>query len=267
MKLASDPRDWQPFTFRGVAALGSGPPRHVLRVQMLAALWVAGSLGWVLVTAWWPVVDEVAERLPNEAVIRGRALVWDGPLAVRLGENPFLAVTVDLAETSARTSTSDLELELLRDRARFHSLFGHLTLRYPAGYVVTLSRTEFQAWWGAWRWPLLAVICGVAFVSLLAGWNLLAACYSSWVCFFSFFADRSATTGVCRRLAAAAQAPSAVLMGAALFLYGLHRLSLVGLLFALVVQLAVGWVYLFIAPFWLPRPASSARRKKNPFRR
>jgi hypothetical protein len=67
-------------------------------------------------------------------------------------------------------------------------------------------------------------------------------------------------------LAAAAMAPSAVLMGAAIFLYGMHRLDLVSLLFALVLQVVVGWVYLLLAPFWLPRQSGAAAGGINPFR-
>jgi hypothetical protein len=267
MKLAFDPLDWQPFTFRGVAALATGPPRRLLKVQLLAALWVVGSLGWFLGTAWWPVIDRGVARLPDQAVVRNQTLRWDGPLPVRLGENSFLAITVDVEGHQARTSTSDLELELIRDGARWHSLFGHMTVPYPRGYVVTLNRLEFAAWWGAWRWPLLVVVCGTTSLVLLTGWYLLAAGYAAWVRFFSFFADRAATSTVCWRLAAAAQAPSAVLMGGAIFLYGLHRLSLVGLLFALVVQLVVSWVYLLLSPFWLPRQSKAVVRGINPFRR
>ena len=267
MKLASDPRNWQPFTFRGVAALATGPPRRLILVQLLAGLWVAGSVAWFLGTAWWPVVDAAAGQLPIQATVRNQVLDWVGPVPVRLGENTFLAVTVDPEGDPARTSTSDLQLELVRDGVRFHSLFGHLTMPYPQGYVVELSRLEFQAWWGAWRWPLLAVDAGAAGVVLLAGWYVLAAGYALWVWFFGYFADRLATPRICWRLAAAAQAPSAVLMGAAVFLYGMHRLSLVALLSALVVQMVIGWVYLLVAPFWLPRHPSAAPRSLNPFHR
>jgi hypothetical protein len=267
MKLAFDPLDWQPFTFRGVAALATGPPRRLLKVQLLATLWVAGSLGWFLGTAWWPVIDRSVAQLPIQAAVRNQTLSWDGSLPARLGENAFLAITVDREGHHARTSTSDLELELVRDGVRVHSLFGHLTVPYPRGYVVTLNRLEFEAWWGAWRWPLLAAVCGGSSLALLTGWYFFAAGYSAWVRFFSFFADRAATSTVCWRLAAAAQAPSAVLLGGAIFLYGLHRLSLVGLLFALVVQLVVGWVYLLLSPFWLPRQSKAAVRGPNPFGR
>jgi hypothetical protein len=146
-------------------------------------------------------------------------------------------------------------------------LFGYVTIPYPRGYEVMLGRLEFQAWWGAWRWPILAVVSGAAFLGLMAGWYVLAGGYSAWVWLFSFYANRSATRRVCWRLAAAAMAPSAVLMGAAIFLYGMHRLDLVSLLFALVLQVVVGWVYLLLAPFWLPRQSGAAAGGINPFRR
>ena len=267
MKIASDPRDWQPFTFRGVAALATGPPRRLIKVQLLAAVWMVGSFAWLLGAAWWPVIDAAAQQLPDRAVIRNQTLVWEGPIPVRLSENGFLAITVDPEGHSTRTSTSDLQLELVRDGVRFHSLFGHVTIRYLRGYEVFLGRLEFQAWWGAWRWPMLAMVSGAAFVGLMAGWSVLAACYSAWVWLFSFYADRSATPKICRRLSAAALAPSAVLTGAAIFLYGMHRLDLVSLLFALVLQVVIGWVYLLLSPFWLPRQSGAAPGGVNPFRR
>ncbi|MCL4178612.1 MAG: hypothetical protein KJ072_12825 [Verrucomicrobia bacterium] len=266
MKLASDPRDWQPFTFRGVAGLATGPPRRLIKVQVLAGLWVAGSLTWFLATAWWPVIDAAGGQLPNQAAIRGQRLAWEGPLPARLAENQFLAVTVDLEGNSARTSTSDLQLELVHDGIRLHSLFGHLAVPYPRGYVVQLGRMEFQPWWGARRWPLLTVISGAAFVVLLAGWQLQGACYAVWVRIFSFYADRSATVKECWRLAMAALTPSAVVLGSAVFLYGLHRLNLVGLVCAFAAQAALAWVYLLIAPFWLPHRSGAGARRRNPFR-
>jgi hypothetical protein len=266
MKLASDPRDWQPFTFRGVAALGTGPFRRLIGAQLIAGLWVIGSLSWFVGAHWWPVIDSAGEQLPAQASIRRQILTWEGPLPVRLAENPFLAVTVDLDGTSARTSTSDLQLELVRHEMRLHSLFGYLTVPYPQGYAVRLGRTEFQAWWGAWRWPLLTLFAGATSVVLFAGWCVLGACYAAWVRMFSFYADRSATLTVCWRLAMAAQIPSAVILGAAVFLYGLHRLDLVSLLSAAALQLVVGWAYVLIAPFWLPPQSGAGTRRLNPFR-
>jgi hypothetical protein len=267
MKLVSDPGDWQPFTFRGVATLATGPPRRLIKVQLLAGAWVIGSLTWFLATAWWPVIDAAGEHLPNQAAIRGRTLEWEGPLPVRLAENTFLSVTVNLEGGGARASVSDLQLELVREGIRLHSFFGHLLIPYPPGYVVRLGRMEFQPWWGAWRWPLLTILSGAAFLVFIAGWHLQGAAYAVWVWIFSFYADRSAPVKVCRRLAMAALSPSAVILGAAIFLYGFHRLNLVGLLCAVAAHFAVGWVYLFIAPFWLPRPSGAVAHRRNPFRR
>jgi hypothetical protein len=185
---------------------------------------------------------------------------------VRLAENPFLAVTVDLDGTFARTSTSDLQLELVRDGIRIHSLLGYLYVPYPRGYEVRLDRTQFQAWWGAWRWPMLAIIALAVLLLFLSSWHLLGVCYSSYVWLFSFYADRSATAEICWKLAMAAQVPSSMLLGAAVFLYGLHRLDLVGLLFAAALQVVVGWVYLLISPFWLPQRSGAGAGGRNPFR-
>jgi hypothetical protein len=267
MKLGSNPRDWQPFTFRGVVALALGPLGRLARVQLLAAFWVVGSLSWFIGAQWWPVVDQAGEELPDQAGIRRQTLVWHGPVSARLAENPFLAITVNLEGTSARTSTSDLQLELVRDGLRLHSLLGYLYVPYPRGYVVQLDRTPFQAWWGAWRWPLLALIALASLLLVLAVWHLLGLCYSTYVWLFSFYADRAATPMACWKLASAAQLPSSVLLGASIFLYGMHRLDLVGLMLAAALLLAIGWVYLLISPFWLPLAPAASPRNRNPFRK
>lgn len=265
VKFAFDPLDWQPFTFRGVARLAVAPPRRWFKVQWLAMSWVVVSVIWFLATAWWPVINGALDALPNQAFIQGRALHWDGPLPARLGENAFLGITV--AQDEPRNATSDLEIRLAREEARLYSLFGHVAVRYPQGYIIVLNRMEFQAWWEAWRWPILAATAIVAYLLLWILWSLLALLYAVWVGLFSLYADREAAPSVCWRLAAAAQTPSVVLIGVTIFLYGLHHLSLVGLLFAFLVQLVVGWIYLLIAPYWLPRHSKTSARNRNPFRR
>ena len=59
---------------------------------------------------------------------------------------------------------------------------------------------------------------------------------------------------------------SVELMGESMPLYGTHRLPLKGLLLAAILHLLVGWVYLVIAPFKLPKKAAAlAAEKTNPF--
>jgi hypothetical protein len=81
----------------------------------------------------------------------------------------------------------------------------------------------------------------------------------------AFYADREMKIGAAWRLAGAAMMPGALLMSGAVVLYSLHRLNLVGLLFAWLLHLVLGWIYVGIAPARLPRLSTALPRRRNPF--
>jgi len=81
----------------------------------------------------------------------------------------------------------------------------------------------------------------------------------------AFYSDRKVNWSGCWRIAVAAQWPGALLMSGAIFLYGLNRLNFVGFLFAWLLHLVVGWIYIGITPTRLPRLAGAPRRRGNPF--
>jgi hypothetical protein len=267
MKIdAYSPLPWQPVTPGGVAALALRQANRLFRVQAVIALLLVGSLLWFLSSAWFPVIEAAAAELPAQAQIKARSLEWGGPAPMRLAGNQFLSITVDLGNAGSR-STSDLEVELGRDGVRIRSLFGYLEWRYLAGYQIDLSRTEFQAWWGAWRQPLLAMIGALAWISLFLSWGLLSWFYAPLAYLIGFYADRVGSFQTHRRLAAAALLPGSMVLAGGLVLYGLQRIDLIGLLFAATVQIVIGWIYLLVSPFALPRKAGCPRRRRgNPFR-
>jgi hypothetical protein len=268
MKTAvNPPAPWQPFTPGGVAGLATAAPGRLFRAQVIVATFTAGSLAWFLATTWFPVIDLAATQLPGTATIRGRTLEWTGPVPIRLAGNGFLSLTVDPEGVASPQSTTDVEIELGRHELRVRSLFGYVTWDYPGGYRIGLSRTEFMAWWGAWRIPLLGIIGIVAFLGQFLCWALLALIYASPLRFIAFYADRGASSLTCLRAAAAALLPSSVVMGAVIVLYGLGRIDLVGLLFGWVLHLLVGWVYVLLTPFSLRRMPNVPKRRANPFRR
>jgi hypothetical protein len=164
-------------------------------------------------------------------------------------------------------STTDFEIELGRHGLRLRSLLGYVTWDYPEGYRIGLSRTEFMAWWGAWRMPALAIIGSVAFIGQFLYWAVLAFLYAAPIRFIAFYADRGGSSLTCLRAAAAALLPSSVVMGAVIVLYGLGRIDLVGLLFGWALHFLVGWVYVLLTPFSLRRMPTVPKRRANPFRR
>jgi hypothetical protein len=59
--------------------------------------------------------------------------------------------------------------------------------------------------------------------------------------------------------------PGALLMSGAILLYSFNRLNLVGLLFAWLLHIVVGWIYVGIAPSRLPRLTAGPHPRDNPF--
>jgi hypothetical protein len=268
MRIQANPASWQPFTPGGVAGLAIAGPGRLFRAQLVVAATVASALVWFLASAWFPVIDEATNHLPDHAVMRGRTLEWSGPVPVRLAGNRFFSVTVDPAGTWRPDNTTDLAIELGQEQLRIRSLLGYTAWPYPSGYRIGLSRMDAQAWWGAWRHPILAIILVISVVGQFLGWSLLALIYVTPIWLFGFYADRVGSFHVSWRLACAALLPGSVVLAGVIVLYGLQRIDLVGLLFGGALHLVVGWGYMLIAPFHLPRrPGNTKVPGGNPFRR
>ena len=257
---------WQPLTFGGVASFAHAPPKRLLVVELAVASLVAASVVWCLSQTWFADARLAITRLPEQAAIRQGQLEWPAGEPVRLAESKFLSILVDPDNQSDVNLTSDLQVELCRGEWKIRSLFGYVPLRYPSGWSISLSRAAVQPWWGAWQWVILAGIGVAVIAGLLLQWAALAVIYLAPVRLMVFFLDREVTRAGCWRLASAALMPGAVVMSGAILLYGMQRLPLVGLLLALALHLLVGWVYLLIAPFKLPKKSAAlAAEKSNPF--
>ena len=70
----------------------------------------------------------------------------------------------------------------------------------------------------------------------------------------------------CRRLASAALLPGSILLSAALLAYGVKAIDMVQLLVVAGLHFVVGWVYLVVSTYALPRlsPVPPVQRR-NPF--
>lgn len=257
----------QPLTFGGVAAFAEASVFRFLGVQLAVALAVAAGVVWGFLWAWDPVLTEAIMQLPEQGEIRGGRLQWEAPSRARLAENSFLTIAADLTGTGQFGTASDLQVVFHGDHVRLGSLLGYLPVPYPHGWIMALNRTELEPWWGAWKTPLTAGIAAGVVVSLWTVWSLLAFPYGWVVRVVAFYADRKVTKSSAWRVAAAAQWPGALLLGAAIMAYSLHHLNLIQLLWAWVVHILLSWLFVIASPFRLPRLASASpfRKSQNPF--
>jgi hypothetical protein len=255
---------WQPLTARGVAGFAGASWGRLLVVQLIVALLGAGAVVWVLHKAWFPMVSEAIDRLPTQGAIQSGLLDWPGGAVSDLAENRFLGLVVDLDHTGGARSPAHVQVEFGRKDFKVYSLLGYVRFAYPKRWRVPFNRTELGPWWGAWAPEILAVAAGLVVAVLMVSWACLATVYFLPVWVVGFFANRSCGLAGAWRLAGAAQMPGALLMCAAIVCYGWGAMDLVGLTVASAAHFLVGWVYLLVATFRLPRhPAGVV--KENPF--
>jgi len=136
---------------------------------------------------------------------------------------------------------------------------------YPTNTVIPLDRATVEPWWGA-REPFVILLAMAGVVAyLMVSWALIALVYSMPVWLTAFYANRALNWRGSWRLGGAALMPGALIVSAAIVLYGLRMFDLVkfGLAFAL--HLLVGWIYIFVSPLFLPRNPEVPPAEKNPF--
>jgi hypothetical protein len=223
---------------------------------------------WFVHQAWFPVIEKAINQLPAEGEIRSARLDWrGGDSPVRLAENPFLALSVDLDHTGGARSPADVQVEFGRADLKILSLFGSLQISYPPGWRVAFNRGELAPWWGAWGPPILAIIAGSVFIALMASWLLLAAIYTVPAWLIGLFANRDLSLGGSWRLSGAALMPGALLLFAAILFYGFGLLDLLRLIVAAGAHLLLGWIYIIAGPLALPRVRDRSPTSGNPFGR
>ena len=255
---------WQPLTALGVAAFARASLGRLLLVQLIVALLAAVTVVWFLQECWFPTIGEAIRALPAKGELRAGSLNWTGPSPSSLAEGRFLAFAVDLDHTGEARSPAQVQVELGRSDFRVYSLFGCGRVAYPHDGALAFNRTELWPWWGAWAPAILAVVAGSVVAGLMVIWACLATLYCLPVWLVGFFANRDCSLGGSWRLAGAALMPGALLICAAVFLYGWGALDLLRLAVTGAVHLVLGWVYLFISPLCLPRRPDPAL-KGNPF--
>lgn len=256
---------WQPLTPRGVAAFAPATFTRLFLAQLTVAALVGLAVIWFLHAEWFPVVRQAIGKLPDDSMIQGGALRWTGATPAILAENRMLALVVDVEDAGGTGRSADMTIVLHKNRLTFCSLAGCWEVGYPAGWRVGLNRPELEPWWGAWHWPILAVVVLLVMVALLAGWAVLATVYFPFAKLAGFFADRELTWAGSWRLAGAALLPGAFLNMAGLFFYSIHALDLIHLGLIYVLHIVCGWVFIAASPFFLPKEPAVAAAALNPF--
>jgi hypothetical protein len=259
------PFAWQPLTPRGVAAFAFASLGRLMIVQLLIAALLAGVFLWFLTTCWFPVIQQSIEKLPEIGQLNSGALEWSGDSPALLGENHFLAVTVDVSNSGLARSTAHVSLEFARNSLRIYSLLGFADLIYPPKSNVPINRRDLIPWWGAWK-PVILAASAVSWVGgLMITWWLMATLYCLPVRIAGYLVDRAVTLSSSWRLSAAALLPGALFMGLCILMYRLAYLDLLRLALGWVIHLFVGWIYLALALMSLPRTAREDRPEGNPF--
>lgn len=258
---------WEPVTPRGVASFARASSVRLWVVQFVVALIVGLMVSWFLLDAWFPMVREAIQHLPDEGEIRAGRLEWRGGTPRLLAAGTFLALSVDLDRSGEVRSPAHVEVEFGRENFLIRSILGYVELRYPKGWVVAANREQLWPWWGAWQPVLLALVVLGVIAWLLVTWAVLAAIYAVPVWLLVFFTNRDLKLVGCWRLAGAALMPGALAMAAGILMYDLGIVDLVGLGFITAGHLVLGWIYLFIGPLFLPRLVPVAEAEKDPFRK
>jgi hypothetical protein len=250
-----------PLSFGGVAAIAGGPFGRLLAYQALVAVIGAAVIAWFIHLAWVPVVDAAIDQLPSAAMIRSGALHYPSAAPGILAENSFLSISVNPAESRTPGTAADIEILLGPRQWLMASFFGHWEFSYLDGWIINLGGRDARAWWGAWYPSLVGGSAVASALALLCGWWFLGIIYAWLLPPVVRILRRSATLSLRWRLCCTALLPGAILMIAAILLYGLHRLQLIGLLIAFALHFVVGWVYVLGALFFLP----ALPRQGNPF--
>ncbi len=259
------PVAWQPLTPRGVAAFAHASTGRLLLVQFVFAAMTAATVGWFLVTAWFPVVQQAIQQMPTEGQLASGVLDWRGESPSVLADNHFLALTVDLDHEGEARSPAHVQVEFGRTDFIVFSLFGQLRSKYPTAGNIGFNREELEPWWGAWKPVILTIACSAIVLGLLVTWAALATVYCFPVWLLGFFANRNLGLRASWRLAGAALLPAALFMDLGIVFYGLGVLDVVRLAAAAALHFLVGWIYIFLGPFKAPSLSEAASLKGNPF--
>lgn len=254
---------WQPFTFGGVAGLALGPRWRFGLVRFVLALTSTICVVWFCNVVFAEAIRQAIDHLSDTGAIHHGQMEWSGPPVVVLVRGPIVTILIDPALSGEAGQVTDWQVELGRQTMRFRSIFGFSEIPYAPAWSFPLTREALEPWWGAWEPVILAGIAAGSLLFFLVVWGVLGGVYALFLGVYGYFLDRRVTVAVCWRAGQAALFPGALLLDAAIVLYGLKQLDFIGLAFAFGLHLVIAWVYLVVTPLDFPR--LQAARARNPF--
>jgi hypothetical protein len=254
----SPPIAWQPLTPQGVANFANATWSRLLLVQFIVAVFVAACVIWLLNTHYAPMISAAVQRTTeNTRLVNGK--LENAPAAL-LANGKFLSILSNAAESN-ESGTGDVLIQFELSGWNVCSLLGCLYFDYPPG-TTPLAPSTLEPWWGAWKPAILSGIGAVVIVWLMLVWLLLGLIYTPIPLVIAFFSDRQCSFAGSWRLAGASHLPGALFASAIIVLYGLQAFDLVRFMIFFILHLLVSLIFLFAAPFLLPR---LSEKKHNPF--
>jgi hypothetical protein len=258
------PREaWQPFTPRGVAAFANATLTRVVLAQLAVALLVAAAVIWFLRVAWFPVITEAVEHLPETGMIQKGELKFSADSPVTLAANTRLAMVVDVMRAQSAGHAADIQVTFEKHRVAVCGALGCWWKSYDPNYAISFNRREVEPLWGAWRGPILAMVAVCSLPALYMMWWSLALVYVPIIKIIAFFTDRAVTWRGAWRLSAAALLPGALIVALGLVLYGFGGVDAFRLMLLYLLHIVCGLAFIGTSPFFLPK--FSAARAGNPF--
>jgi hypothetical protein len=251
----------------GMAVFVAAKLGRLLLVQFAVALLAGGCIGWVLRTAWVPVITQSISRLPPQGEIRRGVLSLADEAPQLLAQNRFLGFGVELDQRGRVGSTAHLYIEFGRRTVRFFSILGFAEVAYPQAQTLPFNRIALEPGWGAWKPAIGAVLVLGTLLSLMLAWALLATLYMVPVWLVGFYANRNLGLWGSWRMAGVALLPGALLLITSIVCYGAGWFRLPELGAAFVIHFMLGWACALAAPFFVEKIPGAQRRYRNPFGR
>jgi hypothetical protein len=228
-------------------------------VAVLAAL----CLGFLVKTAWYPIVEKSFRALPDDIEFREGQLQWPTNESRVLAENPFLAIAVGLDESNSISLAADIQLTFRKQTVQVRNLFGDFQFPYPPALALQSGRVHATAWWGAYNWVLLLGICACCVVALLVSWWLLATLYWPAGAAFTALFRRPSRPSQSWKLSTAALLFGAGIMSINMVLYASLMVRAPAFIAGFVLHILAGWIAIPWGAIHLPRAAKS--KISNPF--
>ncbi|MBR5691523.1 MAG: hypothetical protein IKX46_06175 [Verrucomicrobia bacterium] len=242
-----------PFTFGGIAHFGYARKAFLFTVELVIALFCSLSILWFVCDAYFPIVGQAIDSLPEEEVsITNNRLVWDERDGV-LAQSSKLAISINAYGGPKQLTDSDLTLELAMRSFKLHCINGYYTEipyqidRFP------LNRQRVTSWWKAWMGPLIFWIIFISFCSLVFVWQILSFLYMFGVKIIAWAARRQVEWTGAYMLSGASLMPGALLMTAGIFCYSIGCISLEGLGIIAAAHIGLAWIFLLISSLLLPK--------------